>query len=189
MLYRLYLFFSFNFDMLWRATSRNRKQSGNWRKGIRMNRVRNIHIFQRSPGLRSRIYVEWNEHLCFRTHAVFLESRDHNGGYNSRNNYNKGHGCQDETRALRLKACPLAHVFFGVRHIGGFTERKLKRSGFANTTGYIWAWIFQLIWWPTKKKAPNQMMLLANYDLGLMSRWPKMDLGPRPYAESVLAET
>lgn len=132
-------------DIVWRAAGRDRKQSGNMgRKEIGMKRVRNIHIFQRSPRLRRRIYVKWNEHLRFRTHVVFLaESSDHNGGNNGSNNHNKDHDCQDETRTLRLKTCSLAHVFFGIRHIGGFTERKLKRRKWVRERFYIWAWIFQ----------------------------------------------
>ena len=131
-------FFSSNLDMLWRATGRNRKQSGTWRKGIGMDRVRNIHIFQWSPRLRSRVHIERNEHLGFWTHVGFLpESSDHNGGYNCSNNHNEDHDCQDETRALRLKTCPLAHVFFRAGHIGGQRESCKEESGFANTTGYI----------------------------------------------------
>jgi hypothetical protein len=158
-------------------------------KGTGKDRARNIHIFQRSPGLRSRVYVEWNEHLRFRTHAVFLESGDHDRGYNGSNNHNEDHDCQDETRALRLKTCPLAHVFFRVRHIGGFTERKLKRRKWVREHYRLDMSMNFSDNMVANKKKPNQMMLLANYDLGLMSLWPKMDLGPRPYAERVLAET
>lgn len=131
-----------------------------------MERNRNIHIFQRSPRLRSRVHVEWNENLRLGTHVIFLKSCDDNRGNNGRNNHNYNHDCQDETRTLRLKTCPLAHVFFGVRHIGYRKKDEMKKVG-SRALPVTYEQEGSQDGWPTKKQKYTSKELAGQHDLRL----------------------
>jgi hypothetical protein len=114
--------------------------------GFKAKRRLDIHILKRRPRSGGRVHIEWNEYLRFRTHAVILlpEGSDDNRGNNGNNYHNENSNCQETTRALRLKAPALAHVFFGAfGHIKATEKENWKwmESGFENTVEYtikIW---------------------------------------------------